>query len=69
MCDRIDSVCQAVGCDRPATGSHQHAHGAVAEFALCEAHVARIRAGEHPACVAERFDLADLGGPLALLFQ
>jgi hypothetical protein len=69
MCERTGSVCQAIACERPATGSYQPTYGGAGEFALCGAHLSRMRAGERPAVVAERFDLADLGGPLALLFQ
>jgi hypothetical protein len=39
------------------------------EFGLCDAHFARMKAGETPVIVAERFDLADLDGRQVLIFD
>jgi hypothetical protein len=65
-----DSVCDAAGCRNPATGSYLHGASAGAmEFGLCDAHFARMKAGETPVIVAERFDLADLDGRQALIFD
>lgn len=41
--------CDVAGCDDPAAGSYLHSsHGDPVEFAVCAAHVARMRAGTRP---------------------
>lgn len=70
MIGRAASLCDAAGCSNPATGSYLHAASAGAmEFGLCNAHFARMKAGETTAIVTERFDLADLDGRQALIFD
>jgi hypothetical protein len=39
------------------------------EFRLCDAHFARMTAGETPVIVAERLDLANLDGRQVLIFD
>lgn len=68
--DATPGVCDVLGCDAPGTGSYLHARDARAlEFRICDAHSARLRTGEQPVIVAERLDLADLGGRPALMME
>ena len=70
MAGRRGSVCDVVGCSSPGTGSYLNAAPSSAtEFALCDAHFARMAAGETPVIVAERLDLAGLNGRQVLIFD
>lgn len=63
-------TCAVVGCDARATGRYLDVRPEAAlHFDVCADHFARIEAGEVPGVVAERFDLADLDGPLALVMN
>lgn len=66
--DAQPSHCEVAGCELPATDSYLHAAGErLVEFGLCAKHHARLKSGEQPVVVAERFDLADLDGRTVLV--
>ena len=68
MTNQISSViCDVVACNESATGRYLDVRlDRALEFQLCPGHFARIEDGEVPDVVAERLDLAELDGKLAL---
>ena len=69
MTNASPTSCDVVGCERVAVGSYLDTADRAAHFAICEVHLARMRAGQRPTVVAERLDLADLAARPALLFE
>jgi hypothetical protein len=62
--------CDIVGCDKPAPGHYLDARdGRHLQFRLCQRHFDRLGHGERPVVVAERLDLPELDGRLALVLQ
>ena len=55
--ERPGQLCDVVDCRQPGTGSYlQAAVDRAVEFAVCDEHLAQLRAGRRPTVVAERLE-------------
>lgn len=66
----LDETCDVVGCTDPAVDTYMNGYSHPGyRFFVCADHRDRLVAGVQPVIVAERFDLAQMYAPPALLME